>query len=170
MTRTPTPIDKSSLLAILAEIDGSKICTNRSSLFQKVADKYNGQHSQQISASLVYLRVSQWKVELSTPVGKKGRIKGFKIEGKSNKVSRSVKFANNSQIKSSLCQIRGIVPERFQPVVNRVVQGSMKAAVNLKCLDCCDYQTMEVKLCECQDCSLWPFRPYQKQKVKKNNT
>ena len=159
MSRTPIPVDKIRLSAILNECDSQGL-ENRSRLYQKVADTYNGEYEKKISPALVYLRVRDWKLQLNTPVGKRGRQPGQ--GGGGGKVSRSVKFANNPQIKASLCQIKGVTPERFQPVANRVVNGSMKAAVNLKCLDCCDYQTIEIKLCKCQECSLWPFRPYQK--------
>ena len=39
-------------------------------------------------------------------------------------------------------------------------------AIRLKCLDCCNNQREEVKLCPCTDCILYPFRfgknPYSK--------
>lgn len=31
-------------------------------------------------------------------------------------------------------------------------------AIRAKCLDCCAYQTKEVRSCSCKDCPLWPFR------------
>ena len=31
-------------------------------------------------------------------------------------------------------------------------------AIRLKCLDCCCGQRVEVNLCSCEDCPLWPFR------------
>lgn len=31
-------------------------------------------------------------------------------------------------------------------------------AIRLKCLDCCCGQRVEVNLCPCEDCALWPFR------------
>ena len=158
MSRTPIPIDKCRLTAILTDLD-SKGFENRSKLFQKTIEVYNTEYDKKIKPSIVYLRVKEWGVELKTPPGKRGRQPG-QSGPTTLHVPRSVKFAENPKIKQSLCQIKAVVPERFQPVVNRVIKGSMKAAVNLKCLDCCDYQPIEVKLCECNACSLWPFRPY----------
>lgn len=37
-------------------------------------------------------------------------------------------------------------------------------AIRLKCLDCCAWDTREVKRCEIRDCPLWPFRPYQERR------
>ena len=31
-------------------------------------------------------------------------------------------------------------------------------AIRQKCLDCCCNQRVEVNLCTCEDCPLWPFR------------
>ena len=31
-------------------------------------------------------------------------------------------------------------------------------AIRAKCLDCCVYQPMEVRLCSAEDCPLWSFR------------
>lgn len=31
-------------------------------------------------------------------------------------------------------------------------------AIRAKCLDCCCQQQIEVRLCPCIDCSLWPYR------------
>jgi hypothetical protein len=38
---------------------------------------------------------------------------------------------------------------------------SMRAAVNAKCLDCCCWQSTEVKKCPATDCPLYQYRPYQ---------
>lgn len=38
-------------------------------------------------------------------------------------------------------------------------------AIRNKCLDCCCYQPSEVKLCNCVDCSLYPYRMGKKPKV-----
>ena len=31
-------------------------------------------------------------------------------------------------------------------------------AIRAKCLDCVSQQPMEVRLCPCEDCPLWPYR------------
>ena len=31
-------------------------------------------------------------------------------------------------------------------------------AIRAKCLDCCCFQSKEVKLCPATDCPLWPYR------------
>ena len=45
-------------------------------------------------------------------------------------------------------------------VVDKAERGSFKAAVALKCLDCCAFQRAEVAACEITACSLHHLRPY----------
>lgn len=45
--------------------------------------------------------------------------------------------------------------ERFSSSEDRI---SPIKAIRLKCLDCCCGQRVEVNLCPCEDCPLWPFR------------
>lgn len=37
----------------------------------------------------------------------------------------------------------------------RITRG---AAIRMKCLDCCNYQKSEVRLCPAKTCPLWNFR------------
>jgi len=39
-------------------------------------------------------------------------------------------------------------------------------AIRQKCLDCCAWQSHEVRLCPCTDCSLFPYRFGKKPKPK----
>ena len=41
-----------------------------------------------------------------------------------------------------------------------IKKKSMRAAVNSKCLDCCNWQAKEVKLCTVPTCPLFEYRPY----------
>lgn len=43
---------------------------------------------------------------------------------------------------------------------------SMRAAVNAKCLDCCCWESREVKKCPATDCPLYQYRPYQPKSAK----
>ena len=160
MSRTIIPVDKNKLTAILADLENQQAFPNRSALLAKVAEVYN---DPKVTVSIVYLRFKEWGITPKTPKGRRGIATGNKI-GKSNNIvsgGRSIKFAGNDKIRQALIQLNSIVPEKYKPIVKRVVKGSMSAAVKLKCLDCCNYQTIEVKLCECRECSLWAFRPYQ---------
>lgn len=47
-------------------------------------------------------------------------------------------------------------------LVEAVLKGSLKAAIKLKCIDCCCGDKKEVSLCTSYTCPLYRFRPYQK--------
>ena len=70
-------------------------------------------------------------------------------------------FQENAEIQEAFRHLRATTPERFHPLVDRIVQGSRAAAAKLHCLECCAWETKEVKLCTCTQCALWAFRPYQ---------
>jgi hypothetical protein len=61
----------------------------------------------------------------------------------------------------SLPLLRRVAPARFRRLVGRVEAGSLRAAINLKCLDCSDYQVAEVRHCTVTGCPLFSVRPYQ---------
>jgi len=56
--------------------------------------------------------------------------------------------------------------ERHAPsktnVFRRSFEGlSLRKAITAKCLDCCLYQTKEIRECAAYGCPLWNVRPYQ---------
>jgi hypothetical protein len=61
----------------------------------------------------------------------------------------------------SLPVLRAEAPPRFHHLVDRAEVGSLRAAVTLKCLDCSNWQTDEVRYCTVTNCPLYPVRPYQ---------
>jgi hypothetical protein len=61
----------------------------------------------------------------------------------------------------SLPLLRRVVPVRHHRLVDRVEAGSLRAAIDLKCLDCSDYQIAEVRHCTVTACPLHGVRPYQ---------
>ena len=40
--------------------------------------------------------------------------------------------------------------------------GSLKACIKLKCLDCTNWEKKEVALCQATECPLWNVRPYKR--------
>jgi hypothetical protein len=47
------------------------------------------------------------------------------------------------------------------PLVDKVEQGSMAAAVKLMCLECSSWVKAEIRDCVIHQCPLYPFRPFQ---------
>jgi len=53
------------------------------------------------------------------------------------------------------------IPKVYQQNYKTAISGkSRAAAVKAKCLDCCNWQRVEVADCLVEICPLWLFRPY----------
>jgi hypothetical protein len=46
---------------------------------------------------------------------------------------------------------------------------SLRAGINVRCLDCCCWQRTEVRDCPAENCSLHPYRPYQDKRSNENS-
>lgn len=159
MARPAIVVDENKLRQIIGDCETKKQYTTRNELWQDVAAVYGA------SPAWVYLRVEELGIPVKTPKGRKGRQKGEKV-ATGVKIPRSVKFEKNQEIVKSFGLLEQTIKQeqkgRFLPIFQRVKAGSMKAAVKLKCLDCSNFQPIEIKNCPCTDCPLYAFRPYQK--------
>ena len=161
MPRIATVVDKTRLVNVIAQAEANGPFTTRNELYEKSAELYG---DGKVSPSVVYLRIKEWGINVKTPIGKRGR----KDMGGNHgiRVPRADKFKSSVEKKSALAALRTDVAyfkdsKKYLPVVARVAEGSMKAAVKLKCLDCCAYDKEEVKHCVCTSCPLFLFRPFQ---------
>lgn len=66
---------------------------------------------------------------------------------------------------AGLLQVLGqACPKVYQGHVEKMGDGSLRAAVTLKCLECCSWHREAVANCGSSGtCPLWPFRPYQRE-------
>ena len=55
------------------------------------------------------------------------------------------------------------VPEKHRLATQRALLGQIprSTAIRVKCLQCCNYQREEIKVCTVITCALHPVRPYQ---------
>lgn len=164
MGRPSININKQTLTEIIQQCEKSQTYKNHSQLFKDVAQKYATLMKTPITPALIYLRVNEWEIPVTTPKGRKGRQKGEAIPSGVRK-ARGTKFAESDIARQSLALLKQEVKSeqngRFLPIYNKLQNGSMQAAIKLKCLDCTNYQTEEIKHCPCTSCSLFLFRPYQ---------
>lgn len=163
MTRTRIAIDKNELVTVINQCEALQSYPTRGKLFEAVAKSYTEIYKVSVSPAFVYLKTKEWAIPMTTPLGKKGRAAGCPHPVLSGpRQSRADKLSNDSVKLEALTSLGKIIPERFLPVFKKLKAGSLTAAIKLKCLDCSDYQSIEVKNCECRECSLWVIRPYQK--------
>lgn len=175
MARTSVAVDRAKLIFSIAEVEKNGALVNRSVLHTKVAEYYNGVviDSPKITPAIVGLRIKEWNINVTTPVGKRGRQAGVSMTPEQKallanrtRTTRSEKFAKNPEIKAALQDLKSEIGSSkesslYLPLVDKICGGSMKAAVKLMCLTCSNFQRNEVKECGATNCPLYAFRPFQ---------
>ena len=56
---------------------------------------------------------------------------------------------------------RADMPEIYRANYDRAIGGSLRAAINAQCLECVQWERVEVRLCTSLACPLYGVRPYQ---------
>jgi hypothetical protein len=80
------------------------------------------------------------------------------IDKSPNRVDSVVK-SRQEKIERCIAKIPASYRKTFLKAVSK---SSMRAAVNAKCQDCCNWQLLEIRHCQAVTCPLWAYRPYQK--------
>ena len=80
------------------------------------------------------------------------------------RVKKTIKYTPEQQIIITKWRTNNI-PEKHNGAYRRtydkaIKHQSMKAAVSAKCLDCSNWQVLEIKQCDITTCPLWSYRPY----------
>ena len=153
--RKAIPVSQAMLTKVIEEIEADGPLPNRSALWEKVCA-----HPYCVAIGLkpqvAMLRAKSYEgLVIKTPLGKRGREKGCPpVAGGGRK--------RKPMAKEVMDRLSHITPPTLQNDVKRAAAGSIKAAVKLKCLDCCAYSKKEVALCTIKECPLWHFRPYKR--------
>lgn len=173
MGRRMKKVDKAKFIQAINTVEADGGLSNFNELHVKVAEVYN-QNSppEEITFSVVGLRIKEFGLEdkLKTKKGKRGRAKGTNFSG-GTRQARGDKFREDKSLQDAFSLLKRNTPERFHSTVDKLVEGSMAAAVKLKCIDCSGGDaclsddtrsiTKEIRECPIKDCSLYAFRPYQ---------
>jgi hypothetical protein len=82
---------------------------------------------------------------------------------------------DSEERRRDIAKLRASMPKSYRKIYDKAVQRiSRVAAIKSKCLDCTNWQYLEVRFCTALDCPLWAYRPYQKvresSRVSKKNT
>lgn len=155
MSRTKTNVSRGLLERIIKDVESdTSPPNNHNELWERVVLKYNQLAVTPVTKSVLYLRSREWGIVINTP---KARRKHTSRQPKI-KVSRGEKLKIHG---ASFDAQKKVVPSRFINLVVLAEQGSLKAMISLKCLECTTYQIREIKECTLVQCPLYPVRPYQ---------
>ena len=163
--RKPIQVNRQALEIAIQTAENENQFPTLSALWEDVAVRYNAavKPVKPLKAGVVYLRVREWGIEVQTKPGKKGG-DGSHLRGTNRgpRIPRADKFAKNPEVFEAIrARLTLNGAQRYLPLVEKIEKGSRSAAVKLHCLDCCAYQTAEVRRCSDPVCAMWLFRPYQ---------
>lgn len=159
--RTEYPVDRPAFIAAINEVEKNGPLQNRSVLYPLVAEEYNKHIARGITHSIAQLRIRDWKIEVKTPMGQRGRPAGFTMseEQKAAMLAGRRNRKCHPQKEQSIRAMNRMCPKR-RSLIQRAANGSKVAQVQLVCLECCETLD-EIRNCETMSCGLWGIRPYQ---------
>jgi len=157
--RKPIEYDKTAIQASIRELEKNGPLRNRSELWAALATRH----------SVSVATIAKWAngLEIQTPLGRRGgeggdfgRSKG--IKPRAAKTRKGMSEAAGLYILNNLpSYTTDQVRAKVNLLVNKAQAGSAKAALQLRCLDCVNYQTEEMRECGQENsCSLYHLRPY----------
>ena len=165
--------DVTKMAEIISTLESASQFTSRDALYKSVVKEYQDRklpEYDKLTPILVYQRVKKANLQVKTPMGKRGNANLGKnrVAGQPHVISPAneehFKILRSYVFKEGYGkpgQLNTPAHTRYLKLVTRIRQGSIRAAVNLKCLDCSNYQREEIKNCQCLDCPLFSIRPYQ---------
>ena len=166
MGRKAFPLNTTCMQVIMRDTENGFVGT-QTEFLQLCCDKYNEKYKPEklLYPAIIYNRIK--KNELTTTISStRGTLseerKRKLIEGRKN-IPRGRRKRINTDMRHEVC-LRNELGEHTK-LVERTLQGSMSAAIKLKCIDCCCGDREEVRHCTSYGCPLYQFRPYQKNEL-----
>jgi len=156
--RKPIEFNRIEVQGIINHLEANGPLRNRGELWKGLAEWFN------VSTATA----AKWAngLEIATPLGRRGGDGDF---GRSRGVKpRSEKTRKGMSETAGLYILNNLpsyttdqVRAKVNLLVNKAQAGSAKAALQLRCLDCVNYQTEEMRECGQENsCSLYHLRPY----------
>lgn len=147
-------VDKIELQSVIEKLEKENTFQNRSALWSAVEETEFAKNCnpRPLTGQVAMLLAKKWNINISTPLGKRGFTSG-------NVPKNTVK-----KKRISLKTVAFKVPEQYEPVLNKLKNGSLKAAIKLKCLECSNWTPKEIRECPVVACPLYVVRPYRNNK------
>lgn len=161
MARTKLEINKVEFQKVVTDLEASQNFENPSALWKAVeaSDWGKALQPRPMTAAVAYVRAKELGIIYKTQPGKRG-IQSGPIGGGVPRV-RVPRSKKMKAFAETFAKLRKSTPKRYLPLVDKAEKGSAKACLKLKCLECSNWQSSEVKQCVIIDCPLYPIRPFQ---------
>lgn len=162
MPRPTVLIDKSQLEQVIKDLESKQTFSNLSALCKSVCEtdwaksiKNSVGKDVVLQPQVVYNRIEEFKLQLNTKPGKKGRAAGVKVSGVRR--SRSEKFSQNPLVQATIEKLRQDSPKSEGKLIDKIEGGSIKAMVKAMCRNCVCYEQSLIGDKSCLGCPLSPI-------------
>lgn len=159
MAKAKLEIDKVAFQKVVTDLEAATTFDSPSALWKAVENSEWAKALQPrpLTAAVAYARAKELGIVYKTQPGKPGGKNGLS-GGNPNRTSRGTKMKAFAE---TFKRLKLETPKRFLPIVQKAQKGSAKACIKLKCLECSNWDSKEVKLCNIINCPLYPIRPFQ---------
>lgn len=158
MAKLPIQIDKVELETCIQQLETTNAYTSRGQLWEAVAltEWAKTRVPRPLSAQVAMIKAKEFGIPIKTQRGEKGQgLIGTKIRTpRGRKVSLIILEGIQATIPSTK---KG----QYEKTLKKLGNGSLVAAVKMKCLECSNFEKKEIAACPVSRCALYPFRPYQ---------
>lgn len=160
--RKPIQVNLSDLQTQIIELEKAQPdgkFPNRSALWSglEATEWAKTREPRPLSAQVAMILAKNANLDIQTPVGQKGRVKG---QGPVNVGPRKKRTAEPVVLDALTNGMPKDAREKYSSVIKKACGGSLKSVIKLKCLDCCNWEKKEVSFCTVLSCPNWMFRPY----------
>lgn len=152
MGRAALLIDKTALKDEIDKAEAAQTFENQSRLLEYLCTTEFAKGIKDSTGKLrtilpgnLYSKIKEYGLEIKTAKGKKGGGKPAKRKGRGRRANAA------EMIKST--------PKEYKDLAEKAAEGSMKATIKLHCLQCCCYQSAEVRACNVKTCGWWDWLP-----------
>jgi hypothetical protein len=161
MARTKLEINKAEFQKVVTDLEAKQTFENPSALWKAVeaSDWAKALQPRALTAAVAYVRAKELGIVVKTAPGKRG-IQSGPIGGGVPRV-RVPRSKKMKAFAETFAKLRKMTPKRYLPLIDKAEKGSKNACIKLKCLECSNWQSTEVKHCVIIDCPLYPIRPFQ---------
>lgn len=162
MSKTKLEINKAEFQLIVNNLEKTTNFTKLSELWKAVEDSSwaKSRVPRPLTAAVAMVRAKELQIVTKTQPGKRGNASLGTLSNKGTRIKRADKLVTFAP---SFDAMRKSFPVLSLPVIQKAQNGSIKAAVKLKCYDCSGFQKVEIKNCTVFSCPLYPIRPYQQE-------
>lgn len=154
-------VDRDQFIKVINELEAQNTYDNMSALQEAVANSVYGS-SIRITPQNVYNYIRKWDIKVKTPKAARGN-KNL-VPRNIVRLSRSEKMKNNPKAIEWLAKVsdrlRKIHPTRYEGLIKKIANGSLKARIAANCITCCNGYHEEIKYCQCDDCPMFLDKPY----------